>query len=299
MFERQQAYEFLQTNEFEISALHQLPYIDISPLVGVNIPGLYFLSEDVTSMIRRATRQLEQQSPHPKGCSCVAISSDLRSLVSVRTPDRQQSINMDEPGQEDSLKNQTLREMTDSIEAANLAKQIAEAHFKGEISSAENLKAWLSKSSKPDLVRRQLKEMGRDTMEVIIDNQRLAIGGGQAFPATLASSTTHRAEMTITSGVDEKDQSTRVRLLKNAPQDRDIQPTGRSMAEVKLDFNDPKDGKALIAAQLAGCSVVAEISISYDSFSDKVATATLLEIHNREDIFSAAKKDISQLTFAF
>lgn len=302
MFESQHARDFLLAQDFEISMLQTLPYIDLSPLVCLDPPGLYFPLTDVKDLLRRIIKRLEALSPHPKGASCVAISSDFRTVVLARTPTAQLAINLNNeiPGSKPvPLRDLTHDEMTSALQSLEKAQEIVVAQSRGEVSTAEDLASLLSKCTSPNLVRKALKEMGRESMHVSIDNQKVLTGGGIGFPAKLACQTIYEASLSIEAGINERDQTTRVRAITCAPHDEHSIAAKTSRADILLDYIEPQDGKFLIASQFANCKVVADICLTTDSFTGSIAGMTLRKIKNREQILSTLKSQIAQEAFAF
>lgn len=302
MYAHQVARDLLLSQNFEISMLQDLPFVDISPLVCVEPPGIHYPLEDLIQAFRRIGKRLETLSPHPKGSFCVGVASDLRTVILARTPTPQLSINLssEDAGVDPlSLKIITHDEMTNALRALASAKEIASAQSRGEVSTAEQLSSLLSQSPTPDLVRKALKEMGRDSMDVSIDNQGATTGGGAPFPAKLAAGAVYEASLTVESGVNERDQLTRIRVTNCEPQDEHSIAARSSRTDIALDYLEPHDGKLLIAAQFANCRVVAEVCIAIDSFSGRVAAMTLRKIKNREEILSALKLQVAQGAFAF
>lgn len=302
MYAHQIARDLLLAQDFEISMLQDLPFVDISPLVCIEPPGIHYPLEDLIQAFRRIGKRLETLSPHPKGSFCVGVASDLRTVILARTPTPQLSINLssEDAGVDPlSLKRLTHDEMTHALRAIETAQRIADAQSRGEVSTAQQLSLLLSQSPTPDLVRKALKERGRDSIDVSIDNQSATTGGGDPFPAKLASSTVYVASLTVESGVNERDQLTRVRVLNCDPQDEHSITARSSRTDIPLDYLEPQDGKLLIASQLANCMIVAEVCIGIDSFSGRVATMTLRKIKNREEILSALKLQVAQGAFAF
>ena len=302
MYANQIARDFLLSQDFEISMLLDLPLVDLSPLICIEPPGIHYPLEDLVQLLRRIGKRLESLSPHIKGAFCVGISSDLRTVILARTPTPQLSIDLSSAGagtEPLSLKKLAHDEMTNALRAIETAREIANAQSRGEVSTAEDLSSLLSKSYAPDLVRKALKEMGRESMDVSIDNQGTATGGGDPFPAKLASGTVYEASLTVEGGVNERDQFTRIRVTNCEPQDEHSIAAKSSRTDIPLDYLEPQDGKLLIAAQFANCKVVAEVCIAIDSFSGRVAAMTLRKIKNREEIFSALKLQVAQGAFAF
>lgn len=302
MYAHQIARDFLLAQDFEVSMLQELPLVDLSPLVCVEPPGTHYPLEDLIQTFRRIGKRLETLSPHPKGSFCVAVTSDLRTVILARTPTPQLSINLsgEDAGIDPlSLKKLAHDEMTNALRALETAQEIANAESRGEVSTAEQLSSLLSQSPTPDLVRKALKERGRDPMQVSIDNQGAATGGGDPFPAKLASGTVYEASLTVEGGVNERDQLTRIRVTNCEPQDEHSISARSSRTDIPLDYLEPQDGKLLIAAQFANCKVVAEVCIAIDSFSGRVAAMTLRKIKNREEILSALKLLVAQGAFAF
>lgn len=302
MYANQIARDFLLSQDFEISMLLDLPLVDLSPLVCIEPPGIHFPLEDLVQLLRRIGKRLETLSPHTKGAFCVGISSDFRTVILARTPSAQLSIdlNNEEAGAKPiPLKKLAHDEMENAMHAIETAQEIATAQSRGEVLTAEDLASLLSKSPAPDLVRKALKEMGRDAIGISIDNQETATGGGNPFPATLASSTVYEASLTIEGGINERDQLTRVRISNCIPQDEHSIAAKASRTDIPLDFLEPQDGKFLIAAQFANCKVVANICITIDSFSGRVAAITLRKIRNREEIVVALKQQVAQDVFTF
>jgi hypothetical protein len=302
MYAHQIARDFLLAQNFEVSMLLDLPFVDLSPLVCLEPPGIYYPLEDLLQLFRQISKRLETLSPHPKGSSCVAVASDLRAVVLARTPTPQLSIDLsaESAGVEPlSLKKLAHDEMTYALRALETAEKIAIAQSRGEVSTAEQLSSLLSQSPSPDLVRKALKEMGRDSIDVSIDNQEVTTGGGDPFPAKLAAETVYEASLTIESGVNERDQLTRIRVTNCEPQDEHSIAAKSSRTDIPLDYLEPQDGKLLIAAQFANCKIVAEVCIAIDSFSGRVAAMTLRKIKNREEILSSLKLQVAQGAFAF
>lgn len=302
MFESQRARDLLLAQDFEISMLQSVPYVDLSPLVCQEPPGMYYPTVDIVDLLRRITKRLEALSPHPKGAFCGALSSDFRTVILARTPTPQLAIDLGNeiPGDKPALlKDQTHGEMTNALEALETAKKIVGAHARGEVSTAEDLVSLLSKSASQGLVRKALKEMGRELQRISIDNQEVPTGGGAAFPAKLACRTIYEASLSIEAGIDERDQTTRVRVTTCAPQDTHSIIAKASRADILLNFIDPQDGKLLIAAQFASCKVVADICLTIDSFTGGIADMTLRKIKNPEQIISTLKSQIAQEAFTF
>ena len=302
MYAHQIARDFLLAQEFEVSMLRDLPLLDLSPLVCIEPPGTHYPLEDLIQAFRRIGKRLEALSPHPKGTFCVAVTSSLRTVILARTPTPQLSINLasEDAGVDPlSLKRLAHDEMTHALRAIETAQRIANAQSRGEVSTAQQLSSLLSQSPTPDLVRKALKERGRESMDVSIDNQGATTGGGDPFPAKLASSTVYVASLTVESGVNERDQMTRVRVTNCEPQDEHSITARSSRTDLPLDYLEPQDGKLLIASQFANCKVVAEVCIAIDSFSGRVAAMTLRKIKNREEILSALKLQVAQGTFTF
>lgn len=302
MFESQHARDFLLAQDFEISMLQNVPYVDLSPLVCQEPPGLYYPLADVQDLLRRIAKRLEVLSPHPKGASCVGISSDFRTVVMARTPSAQFSFDLTNEISRDkpvALKELTHDEMTSALQSLEKAQEIAAAQSRGEVSTAEDLASLLSKCSSPNLVRKALREMGRESMHVSIDNQEAPTGGGAAFPAKLACRVIYKASLSIEAGINERDQTTRVRVITCDPQDEHSIVAKASRADILLDFIEPQDGKFLIAAQFANCKVVADICLTIDSFTGGIAGMTLRKIKNREQILSTLRNQIAQEAFAF
>lgn len=302
MYDHQIARDFLLAQNFEVSMLLDLPLVDLSPLVCVEPPGIHFPLDDFLQLMRQIGKRLEALSPHPKGSYCVGVASDLRTIILARTPTQQLSIDLSAEGagvEPLSLKKLAYEEMTSALRAIQTAQEISVALSRGEVSTAEDLSSLLSSSSTPELVRKALKDMGRDPMHVSIDNQETTTGGGDPFPAKLASGRAYVVSLTIEGGINERDQITRVRVTACEPQDEHSIAAKASRTDIPLDYLEPLDGKLLIAAQFANCKVVAEVAISVDSFSGRVAAITLRKIKNREDILSSLKHQIAQGTFAF
>ncbi len=302
MYDHQIARDFLLAQNFEVSMLLDLPLVDLSPLVCVEPPGIHYPLEDVLQLLRQGGKRLETLSPHPKGSYCVGVSSDLRTLILARTPTPQLSIDLsvENAGVEPlSLKKLAHDEMTNALGAIEAAQVIANALCRGEVTSAEDLSSLLNKSPTPELVRKALKELGRDAVRVSIDNQETNTGGGQTFPAKLPSSNVYVASLTIEGGINERDQFTRIRVTACEPQDEHSIAAKASRTDIPLDYLEPQDGKLLIAAQFANSKVVAEVAIAVDSFSGRVAAMTLRKIINREEILSALKLQAAQGAFTF
>jgi hypothetical protein len=302
MFAHQIARDFLLTDKYEVSMLQNLPVVDLSPLVCIEPPGILYSLNDLIQAYRRIERQLTALAPHPKGSFCVCVTSDLGTVILARTPTPQYSMDLsskDAGAEPLSLKKLAHDEMTNALQAIESAREIANAHSRGDVSTAEDLASLLSKSPTPELVREALKKMGGDLTYVSIDNQKVAIGGGSPFPAKLASSTVYEASLTIEAGVNERDQFTRISLENCAPQDEHSIAAKASRTEITLDYLEPQDGKLLIAAQLANYKVFAEVCIVIDSFSGRAVSITLRKIKNREEILSALKFQVTQGAFDF
>lgn len=302
MFDRQQARDFLLAQDFEISMLQDLPLVNLSPLVCLEPPGIYYPLEDFIQLLRLVGKRLEALSPHLRGSFCVGIASDLRTVILARTPSAQLAINLN--GESAAAEPLTLKQLADdemvsAAHAIESAQAIATAQSRGEVLTAEDLTSRLSESPSPDLVRKALKEMGRELLHVSIDNQETSTGGGNAFPAKLASRTIYEVSLTIEGGINERDQLTRVRVVSCEPQDEHALAAKASRTDIPLDFLEPLAGKLLIAAQFANCKVVADICITIDSFSGRVAAMTLRKIRNREEILSALKHQVAQDAFVF
>jgi hypothetical protein len=184
--------------------------------------------------------------------------------------------------------------MTNTLCAIETAQEIANARSRGEVSTAEDFSSLLSKSPTPELVRKVLKEMGRDHIDVSIDNQHANTGGGDPFPAKLASGTVYEASLTVEIGVNERDQITRIRLTDCVPQDEHSIAAKLSRTDILLDYLEPHDGRLLIVAQLTRCKVVADVCFAIDTFSGRVAAMTLRKIKNREEILAALKLQVAQ-----
>lgn len=222
MYAYQVARDFLLAQDFEVSMLQDLPLVDLSPLVCIEPPGIHYPLEDLIQAFRRIGKRLETLSPHPKGSFCIAVTNDLRTVLLARTPTPQLSINLssEDAGIDPlSLKKLAHDEMTNALRAIETAQEIANAQSRGKVSTAEELSSLLSKSPTPELVRKALKEMGRDPMHLSIDNQDVATGGGDPFPAKLAGATAYEASLTVEGGVNERDQLTRIRVTNCVPQD--------------------------------------------------------------------------------
>ncbi len=302
MYAYQVARDFLLAQEFEISMLQDLPLVDLSPLICLEPPGIHYPLEDLIQLFRRVGKRLETLSPHPRGSFCVGVASDLRTVILARTPTPQLSIDLRDVGSQVEprpLKNIAHDEMTNALHAIETAQEIATAQSRGKVSTAEDLSAFLSKSTTPDLVRKALKELGRDSMYISVDNQNLPTGGGTPFPAKLASHKDYEASLTIESGINERDQLTHVRVISCEPQDEYSIAAKASRTDIPLDFLEPQDGKLLIAAQFTNCRVVANLCITIDSFSGRVADMTLRKITNREEILTTLKRQVAQDAFAF
>lgn len=302
MHEHETARDFLLSQIHEICMLHDLPYVDISPLRCVEPPGIIYPLEDVIRMQQRIQKRLETLSPSPKGSYCVGISSDLRTIILARTPTRQLTMDLsgDDAGvHPKSLAKLTHDEMSNALCALENAQDIAKAQSRGEVCSAEDLSLLISKSPTPELVRKTLKLMGRDLMSVSIDNQIVTIGGGDTFPPKLPSKTVYLATLTIEDGVNEREQLTHIRVKNCEPHDSNSIAARSSRTDLQMKYLDPQDGKLLIGAQFSNCNVVAEVCVEIDSFSGTVASMTLRKITNREVILSTLKNNVEQGTFAF
>ena len=302
MYDHQQARQFLLTNEFAISIIANVPHIDVSQLVCIEPPGVLYQLDDVMQFFRRIGKRLESLCPHPKGSFCVAISSDLRTVVLARTPSPQLTMDLGDNGLGDdplSLQHLAHTETERAAEAIKHALEIAAAQVRGELSNAEDLATLLSHTPSPDIVRRALKELGREPLMISIDNQDVLTGGSESFPAKLASRTVYEASMSIEGGVNERDQITRVHILTCDPQDEHAIAAKSCRTDILVDYIEPHDGKLLIAAQLSGSRVLADISITIDSYSGRATAITLLKIKNSSVIFASLRLQVAQDAFSF
>lgn len=291
MYDREQAYQFLQRDEYEICVLHLAQYIDLSPLTDVSAPGVYYPLEHVMAMLKRIFKQLNNSAPTPKEQFCVAISNELREIALVKTPGPQKSLSLTPPSDEaNSLQNENQEAMRRILDAANMTQTITDAFESGKITCAEDLEALISRSPTPEIIRRHLKERGHERQEFIVDNQKIAIGGGRPFPTTLAARGIFLSTMRIEAGVDEKEGSTFVQVSSLQCLDRSVTTKRAHNTLIKLKFQDKQDGKALIAAQLAEHQINAEVCVSIDSFTGKVTELTLCRILNHDDIFAKVDK---------
>jgi hypothetical protein len=291
MYDRQQAYEFLHRDEFEISVLHHVSYIDLSPLTEVSAPGVYYPLEHVMAMLKRIFKQLNNTVPSPKEQFCVAISNDLRNIALVKTPGLQKNLSLTPPSPDaDSLQNENQEGMRRILDAASLTQKITDALETGDIAYAEDLDALISSSPTPEIIRRHLKERGHERKEYIADHQKFVMGGGKPFPTTLPSQGIFSATMRIETGVDEKEGSTFVQVSNLQHLDNSVTTKRPHNTLIKLNFQDKQDGKALIAAQLAEHLINAEVCVAIDSFTGKISELTLCTILNHDDIFAKVDK---------
>jgi hypothetical protein len=296
MLDKEHARDCLLDGEVEISYLEGFPVSDLTPLKNIAPPGTFFPVPDCIKLLKDHQKRLLELSPHPKNCSAVGITSDLKLLALVRVPSKQQEIDYDEDGISNLPK--TLRKLADeeaatASAAIDRASQIQLAQVAGLVKSIEDLDDELAKSPNPVVTRAALEQFGKNKIEFTLDNQKLEVGGRTPFPTTLGSKERYIFALQFRQGIDEQNNTAHATVISACIDDKLTQSLLRS-SSISVDILEASEARALVASQLGRVAVMAESSICVDVFTGKPEKLSLIRVLNKAEIRDALKTHMEQ-----